>query len=275
MKKVFIKISALSIALVVATSCTKTGPAGPSGGTGPAGPSLTGNMQGTVFLYDASGAKQLPTGAVSLQGAAVVITNNSTGATTTEATTGAGSYSFGNLTTGTYSITVSLTGYGSVIAQGVQFVGGGTANRNFSLSVVPTTTVSSAAAVDTSFASVGGPTAPVENYVKVRGYVPVSSAGSTVIVYVSIPGMTSTSSTPGNFASYYTTTIAPGATSFKINIPTASLYDLGFVTGNTVYFAAYVVGGNTSASSYVDWTTGQTVFTALSSTAVNTSAAVQ
>ena len=273
MKKVFIKISALSIALAVATSCTKTGPAGPSGGTGPAGPSLTGSMQGTVFLYDASGAKQLPTGAVSLQGAAVTITNNSTGVTTTEATTGAGSYSFGNLTTGTYSITVSLTGYGSVIAQGVQFAGGGTANRNFALSVVPTTTVTSAVAVDTSYAVGAGNVA--ENYVKVRGYVPVSTSGSTVIVYVSIPGITSTSGMAGNFSSYYTATIAPGATSFRINIPTASLYDLGFVTGNTVYLAAYIIGGNTSASSYTDWTTGQTVFTALSSTAVNTSAGVQ
>ena len=275
MKKVFIKMSVLSIALVVAASCTKTGPAGPAGATGATGatgPILTGNMQGSVILYDVNGSKILPGGAHGVQGASVVITNNSTGTSTIVATDGSGAYAIANLTTGTYSMTASLPSYGSVVTQGIQFAGGGNANRNFALSVVPTTSVTSALTVDTNYA-VGGAGNVAENYVKIRGYVPVSSGGSTVIVFVSTAGATSASST--NFSTTFTTTISPGTTGFKITIPTANLYDLGFTSGNTVYFAAYIVGSNTAASTYVDVNTGQTVYTALSATPLNLSALVQ
>jgi hypothetical protein len=96
-----------------------------------------------------------------------------------------------------------------------------------------------------------------------------------VIVFVSNAGGTNASGNVNNFSNYYTVAVSPGALTFKINIPTSDLYDLGFVSGNTVYFAAYLVGGNLNASSYADISTGKTVFTALSSTPVNTSALVQ
>jgi carboxypeptidase family protein len=268
MKKVFIKISVLSIALVIAASCTKTTTAGPTGATGAAGPSLTGNMQGTVTLYDVSGAKQLsPT---LLGGDTVVLTNSSSGTVWKTVTNASGDYLFSNISSGTYSTTVSKTGYGSVVTQGIQFVGGGNSDRNYALSVVPATNVSWLIANDTTYTSTG------VNYMKLRGAVPTSTSETTVIVFVSIPGTGSTSSTVGNFSTTYTTTIAAGTNKFTIEIPIASLYDLGFTSGNTAtaYFASYIIGGTTSASSYVDWTTGQTVYTALSSTPATSNSTV-
>ena len=277
MKKTFFKLTALSMAALFISSCTKTGPAGANGAngaTGSSGPVLTGNMEGIVLLYDASGAKQLsPT----LQaGDSVTITNSNTAVKLKTVTASNGSYTFNNLTTGTYSMTVSKPGYGTVLVQGVQFAGGGTANRDFELSVMPSNNVSSAQAVDTTVTSAGaGNTA--ENYIKVRGYVPVSNATTTVIIYTSIPGTSSVSNAIGNFSNYFTTTVNPGVSKFTLNIPTSTFYDLGFTNGgvSTAYFAVYILGGNTSASSYTDYTTGQTVFTAISSMPVNTSALVQ
>ncbi|HTA60944.1 MAG TPA: carboxypeptidase-like regulatory domain-containing protein [Bacteroidia bacterium] len=279
MKKVFIKISALSLTvMVLATSCKKTaGPAGATGATGATGPNLTGNLQGVVSLYDVSGAKMLST---TLQaGDSLVLTNNSTGAVLKTVTNANGDYLFSNISTGTYSITVSkpsngTMAFGNVITQGIQFSGGGNADRNFALSVVPTTSVNFIASTDTSFTSNGAGNV-AQNYVKVRGGVPVSAGGTTVILFASIPGASTVSSAVGNYSAAYTTTIAAGVNKFTINIPTANLYDLGFTTGNTVNFAAYILGGNTAASSYVDWTTGETVYTALSSTPMNISASVQ
>lgn len=275
MNKVCIKVSALVIlAMLLATSCTKTGATGPAGASGPTGgtgPNLTGNLQGIVFLYAADGTKQL--GTTLMAGDSITLTNNSDGTTLKTTTDANGAYTFTNVTTGTYSLTVSKPLYGTVWSQGVQFAGGGNASRNYALSQIPTTTVSTATAVDTSL--VNGVGATAENYVTIRGYVPVSAGGTTVIVFVSVPANTSVNSTPGNFSTNYTVTVAPGVSKFRINIPTNSLYDLGFVSGNTVYFAAYIVGGNTSASAYTDLTTGQAVFTALSPAAVNASALVQ
>jgi len=274
MKKVFSRISVLSIVLLVAVSCTKTGPTGPSGATGPAGPSLTGSTQGVVSLYDVSGAKQLS--ATLEAGDSLILTNSSTNAVWKTVTNSTGAFAFNNLNTGTYNLTVSKPSYGKVMSQGIQILGGGSTDRNFSLSLIPTTTITAAVANDTTYINggVGTPTVAV-NYVKTRGYVPVSTSVTTVMVFVSMPGVSSTSSTVGNWSFNYTTTVAAGSNKFTISIPTSSLYDLGFVSGNTVYFAAYIVGGNTGASSYVDWTTGQTVYTALSSTPINMSAPVQ
>ena len=274
MKKTFTKISALSVTLLVlATSCKK-GDTGPAGATGPAGPSLTGNTQGVVSLYDVGGAKQL---SATLQaGDSLILTNSTTSQVWKTTTSSTGAFSFANLSSGTYNVAVSKPGYGKVLAQGVQILGGGTTDRNFALSVIPTTNVVSAVALDTTMANGGAASTP-ENYVKVRGYVPVSSSATTVMIFVSIPGMSSTSSAVGNWSVNYTVNVLPGVSKFSVNIPTSSLYDLGFPSGGTAtaFFAAYIVGNNTSASSYVDWTTGQTVYTALSTTPVNVQAQVQ
>jgi hypothetical protein len=266
MKKTFVKISALSIAMVVlATSCSKTGPTGPAGANGAngsAGPNLSGSLEGVVSLYDVSGSKVVSTTA--LAGDTIVLTNNSNGTAWKTATSTTGSYTFANITTGTYSMTVTKPGYGSVIAQGIQFAGGGNADRNFALGAIPTTGVSSVVAVDTTYASTG------VNYIKIRGGVTATSGGSTVIVFVSLPYLSYGSTTVGNFSASYTVAVAPGTSAYKILIPTADMYNYGFASGNSAYFATCILGGTTSTSSYADWATGQTVYTALSPSTVAT-----
>jgi hypothetical protein len=282
MKKVFIKISAVSISLMIlATACTKTGATGPTGATGAngsAGPVLTGNLQGVVTLYNIDGTKMLPTTSnpTLLAGDSIYLTNNSTGAVMSTITNSVtGGYMFSNISTGTYSLTIKKSLYGTVQNQDVQFAGGGNIDKNYELSLVPTTTVTSLTGVDTTITPAGG---TPQNYVRVRGYVPVSTLLTTVIVYISLPQNTYVNSTPGNFSYYYTTTVAASSTKlFSINIPTQSLYDLGFASGgaSNVYFAAYIMGGNTSASEYVDLNSGLDVFTALSSAPATAAASVQ
>lgn len=282
MFKVFNKISVLSFSLMIlATSCTKTGATGPNGiaGTngsnGAPGPTLTGNIQGLISLYDVSGVKILPP-TDTLSGDSIILTNVSSGAVIKTITGGNGTYTFTNVSTGTYSMVVNRQGYGRVLAYGSQFVGGGTIDKNFALSKIPTTNIITAVAKDTTFAVVGAGNVP-EKYVRVRGSVPVSGSTTTVIIYVSQAANSFVDITPGNYSTYYTTTISPGVSKFNFYIPTSNLYDLGFPSGNVsnVYFAAYILSGNTNASTYTDWNTQQTVFTALSSTPINVNAPVQ
>jgi len=273
MKKTILKLSTLSI-ILMATSCKKgdTGPAGTTGNTGATGPNLSGSMEGFVSLYDVSGAKVLG----NLKGDTLMLTNNSNGSVAKTTTDSTGKYMFANLTTGNYNLTTTKAGYGTLLAQNIQFVGGGNTYKNGALSQIPTINVTSAQAVDTTMAATTSTvTSSPETFIKVRGTVPATASNSEVIVFVSNAGSTSANSSVSGFSTYYTVALTPGSMTFKINIPSADLHDLGFVTGNTVYFAAYMVGGNLNASSYSDLATGKAVFTALSSTPVITSALVQ
>jgi len=255
MTKLFIKIATLSIVLILfATSCTKTGATGPAGPAGSS--SLTGNFEGVVFLWDVAGNKLLsPT---LLTGDTVTLTNNSSGATYKTTTSTTGTYTFSNISAGTYSLTVSKSGYGIVKAYGIQFVGGGTTYRNFNLAQIPTTSVATATAI------AGG-------NVQVSGTVP-ASAYTQVIIYLSLPSNTFVNNTLGNFSTYtYVIYIGTGTT-FSFNFTPTALYDLGFVSGNTVYFAAYTVNNN--GSWYTDPVTGLNVYTAISSSPVTTSITV-
>lgn len=257
--------------LMLATSCKK-GDTGPAGASGPAGPNLSGSIQGVVSLYDVGGSKILSTTA--LAGDSIMLTNTSTGTTWKTVTSTTGSYTFANINTGTYNMTVSKPTYGSVITQGIQFVGGGNADRNFALAIIPTVGVTSATAVDTSITTAGAGNVG-ENYIKVRGGVAATATGCTVIVFVSLPYLSFGSTAVGNYATTYTVAVAPGVNSYKINIPTADLHDLGFVTGGNAYFATCILSGTTSTSSYIDIPSGQTVYTAISSPAVVATTTVQ
>ena len=136
MKKIFSKVVVLSILVIIsAVSCKKHG--NYTRGTppaGPAGPSLTGNLEGVLFLYDDGGNKILSTAA--LTGDTIMLTNNSSGTVLTTTTSSTGTYTFTGITTGTYSMTVMKQGYGTVKAYGIEFAGGGTAYKNFNLALI-------------------------------------------------------------------------------------------------------------------------------------------
>ncbi|MGZ4037983.1 MAG: carboxypeptidase regulatory-like domain-containing protein, partial [Bacteroidia bacterium] len=243
------------------TSCKKgdTGPAGAQGAQGNAGPVLTGNLKGYINHFDLSGAK-ISTG---LAGDSVFIDNT----TQTAVTDASGMFSFSGLSTGVYNLTVKRAGYGWTKIQSVQFTGGGDLYRNGNISNIPTTNANTFMAYDTTISGV--------NYVRVRGTIPATTYIQTLAVFVGNPGNSTVNSSSTNQTSVYMINIAVNATTYSKNIPTAELYDLGYASGNTVYMAAYTIGGNANASSYVDETNDKTVYTAIGTTPLYANAAVQ
>jgi hypothetical protein len=274
MKKTIIKLSALSI-ILLAVSCKK-GDTGPAGSTGSTGPNLSGNIQGFITLYDAAGSKILS----SLKGDSITLTSNSSSVVLKTVTDSTGKYVLPNITTGNYNLTVSRAGFGTVLSQDMQFTGGGTDFKNAALSQIPTISVSALTAKDSTTAptiikNTTDTTVQPEKYIALSGTLTPTAGGSEVIVYVSNPNGTSVSNTLANFSTYYTLAVKAGANTFSLLIPTANLYDLQFTSGNTVYFEAYVIGASTGSSSYVDVTTGKTVFTAINPTGMSAHAVVQ
>jgi len=257
MKNIFIKnTSLLIVAIVLAISCKKATPASTTNTV--SGTTLTGNIEGLVTLYDAASTKQY--GTTINTGDSITITNNSNGTIYKTVTNGAGNYFFNNIPTGTYSFTASKPGYGTTKSFGFEFVGGGTAYKNFSLGQTPTTNVTSLN-ITTSGSST-----------LLSGTVPTNTATTWVIIYVSIPSQTFANGTFGNYSTYYIVNLGINTTTFNYGINFTNLYNYGFASGDKAYFAAYVFSQN---SGYVDPLSGLNIYTALSSTPATTSVTVQ
>ncbi len=238
----------LVLVAVLFHSCKKDPEAGPAGSQGAAGPSLTGNLEGYVSLWDQYGGRILNSQAndtITLIGTTNKVYTDSTGF-----------YKFQGLSTGVYSISVNKGGYGSTMAQNIQFVGGGNAIANVKLSQ-PSTTIVPALAD-----SIGAVTGNITIYATL----PTTSAQSrTFILYLG--NTSSVSSSPATYLNYYTKVVNPGANSTRLTftIPKSDLYNAGFSTGASAYFAAYGIGATLTASAYIDYNNeGRTVFTALS-----------
>ena len=265
MKKVFSKVVVLSILVMMgAVACKKHG--NYNHGTpaaGPAGPSLTGNLEGVLFLYDDGGNKILS--AAALTGDTILLTNNSSGTVLTTTTSSTGTYTFTGITTGTYSMTVMKQGYGTVKAYGIEFAGGGTAYKNFSLAQIPTTNVVFATTFTSTSTSAG-------NLVNLNITVPASAEKTSVIMYVS--SSATVNGIIGNYLTSYTTSTPSSNTAptFTYGINNNTLNQLGLPSGSTVYFAVYIYGS--TGSSYTDDLSGLPVYTALSSTPVISSCIV-
>lgn len=259
MKAKVILLSAIALSVII-TSCKKqAGPEGATGAQGPQGPVLTGNLKGFVSHYDVSGAKM----ATSLAGDSVLIDGTSQVAVTDAY----GLYTFPGLTTGVYNLTVKRAGFGLNKVQSLQFTGGGDTYRNVNISKIPATNPTTFVAYDTTINAI--------NYIRFKGTLPSVSNLQTVIVYTGIPGLTTVDASIANQISANIINSNANGISFAKNIPTSELYDLGYVSGNTAYFAAYIIGGNTNASSYNDLTTNKTIYTAISASAIVASAPVQ
>lgn len=261
MKSKLFLITTVAIAIGIASCKKQAGQDGPQGSQGPSGPTLTGNLKGFINHYDFSGSKittNLLGDSVSIDGTSQV-----------SITDAAGGFSFSNLVTGVYNLTIKRTGYGFSKMQSVQFTGGGDTYRNGNISKLPGTNLTTFSAIDTVSFGV--------NVVRLRGTVPALATTQNLIMYVSLPGNSVVNSTSTNQSNFYVVAInaGTGSLSFKKDIPTTDLYDLGFASGNTIYFAAYTLGGNTAASSYSDLTNNKTIFTALGTTPLYSNAPVQ
>jgi hypothetical protein len=89
----------------------------------------------------------------------------------------------------------------------------------------------------------------------------VNGVARTYIVF----GNTSStvSSAPGNYVYANTATIKAGAGAWGLFMTSQELIDAGMAAGSTGYFVVYPI--STGAPTYLDLTTGKTVYTALGS----------
>lgn len=259
MKNKLLGIAVVLVATILFSCKKETGPAGATGPTGATGPVLSGNLKGYVNHYDIAGSK-ITTG---LGGDSIFID----GTTQFAVTDANGMYLFNNLTTGTYNFTIRKAGFGSTKIQGLEFAGGGDVYRNVNISMIPSNNVSAFTLKDTIINS--------QNQIRIKGSAPSSASGQTIIIYIGAPGSTTVNSGTTNQINYITINMNPGATSFFKSFPTTDLYDLGYASGNTAYCAAYTIGGNLNASSYIDYSNDRSVFTALGNTPLFANVLVQ
>ncbi|MGZ3901914.1 MAG: hypothetical protein ACXVDC_16425, partial [Bacteroidia bacterium] len=220
---------------VLFISCKKpeTGPEGPQGPQGATGPALTGSLKGYINHFDISGAKvttDLASDSVYLDGTGK--------ATVTDVN---GFYTFSGISTGVYNMTVKKSGsnYGYTKIQNIEFAGNGDTYRNGSMSAIPSNSVSSITANDTTISSV--------NYIRIKGTVPSSTKGQSIVVFFNAPGSTTVNASV--YSTFYIVNIPANTTVYSKNIATSDLYDLGFTSGNTAYLAVYMIGSNNNASS--------------------------
>ena len=218
------------------------------------------SIVGFLTLYDQYGSKQL----TNMEGIEVSVEGSSTKVYTDSA----GRYEINGLTTGNYNIDFNDTSnvYGEDKILALQVVSD-TVYRDVKLSQVPSFSLNSCSAVDTSIQSV--------DYIKV--VVNASSSDTyTRSVVVFVGTSSNVTSNPSTYLLLYPKSLTGGNTSCNVTIPLADLYGAGFTSGSTLYVAAYPAAINySSSSSYEDFNTGRTVYNAIGSTAVTTTITVQ
>jgi hypothetical protein len=149
----------------------------------------------------------------------------------------------------------------------LQFTGGGDLYHNVNISKIPTNNVVTFTTVDTTINTI--------NYIRIKGTIPVAAYAQSIIVFVGVPGSAAVSSSTSNQITAYVINVAANASAYLKNIPTSDFYDLGYSATNTVYFAAYMIGGTTNASSYVDLSNNRTIYTAISTAPLFSNALIQ
>jgi len=178
------------------------------------------------------------------------------GVNDTAYTDSTGRYQFNNLTTGIYNMTFSKSGYGGVKPAAMQFTGGGTLyHANVNLSAIPNfSVISMRDSVNTTSAFITDSVAATDTRVR------------SVVLYVGASSSVSSTS----YLGIYTKNIGVTANSYtaQLTIPYSDFTDMGFVSGQRISFITYGVNANyPNSSSYEDFSTGRTIFSALSAVA--------
>jgi len=229
-------------ALILIVGCKgDTGPAGSSG------PFITGSVSGFVSLVQTDGT--LPAN----QSGAMVGIQGTSLSTTTDSI---GKWTINGLTTGTYTVNYSKSGYGSSELADFQFTGGDTdfvakvtlaQPPNFTVAINPTETIADSNSL----------------YVWYTTNVPQKVGYTRVLIAVgTTPNVNA--SNPNDYL--YSATFVSTGTSISEHIYQSDLEYAGFTSGMTVYVVAYPLCYGDAAneySSYVDHTTGRTVYTSL------------
>jgi hypothetical protein len=239
------------MAATILNSCSKPND-GSQGPQGPSGPAYTGTLSGHVDLYDQYGSQILNS-----KSARVVLYNSSNVVIDSVNADSTGAYSFSKISTGIYTLAFRDTGYGQQLHQNFQFLGGGDLNVDGKISRIPNFNITGVT-IDSINHTTGNVilTCSVNADTKTR----------TLLIFAS--GSSSVSSDPANYLAVISQTIKANATSVVIQFPLNTLYNVGLTSGSTAYFAIYGATANySSASNYEDYTTGRTIYTALTASA--------
>lgn len=257
-----------ALAVSIFSSCSKEGPAGPAGtkgdkgdkgDTGPAGPAFQATYSGQVQLYDQYNARIFS----GLSGVTVSI-DGTTRTTTTDAN---GDYVFTKLNSGLYNLTYTKTGYGT-FKMITQIVGGADSllwGRNVRMSQLPNF---NALTVTADTATISG-----AKYMSVKGTITADKTARARQLMVYVGKTASVTSAPANYLFLYAVNVTINATAWALNIPVVDLTNMGFTTGQTVYFAVY--GLAAGSAPYPDINTERSVYTALSTTVVTANAGIK
>lgn len=217
-----------------------------------AGPSLSGNWHGFVALHNEFGVSL-----VSDSGVVVTVSNNGhTGPSTVSS--GDGSYALTDMHTGTYTLAYSGDGIGTFLRPEIAFVGGGTqflGTQN--LSTASTGTVTAL----TAQPSVSGDT------LEITGSIAAPPTGLSRDVRLFFGATSAVSAAPATYAvsALYKTT--KGALSISVTDTALASVRAAFGASTPAYVVAY--GDSFFANSYVDTTTGNTVYPNVSPTPSN------
>lgn len=229
---------------------------GETGQSGPAGPKLSGTISGLACLVEANGAQP-----VDKSGITVSVDGTSL-ATVTDSS---GKWSLGGVETGIYTISLAKAGYGMSKITQFQFTGGGEKNIGATAYLCRPP----AYCVD----SLWQRPSPLKDTTTLYVGVAVSDTAfngyGRVLVFIS--GDTSVSVDPQNYlkVAEINTYFTSGTDTTNLKIQAATLLNAGFVSGDTVYLAAYAANAGTANSGYLDLATGRTVFTNLNAVRSN------
>ena len=237
-------------ALTLLASCTgKNGDPGPAGAIGPAGPSgqnLTGTLFGFVAPVDEYG--------VALAKSGVTVTLDGVTPAATATTNADGRYEFAGLRNGTYNLTFSRSGLGTVRRLGVAHVGGDqpTFLGTSSISAQSTTTLGNISVNPQNNGAAF--TVPFTN---------PGAQGSFVrfIFYASSsPGTTAAN---GTLLTIYSTSTSP----LSALLSKATFNSAGFASGTTVYVVVY--GAPAVLTGFSDPLTGRFQYSGLTAVSSN------
>jgi hypothetical protein len=241
--KNLIVVYCLFIMILTGVSCSKEGPMGPEGPAGPSGTGLTGSLVGWVALYTEYGV-------LVTDKSDVTVTVDGAAVPTTAKTNSAGKFQFDNLSSGTYEIVFTKTGY-ATRRLSITFIGGSKPFYYTSVALSQqTTTVTSGLILSVSGTSI--------NYQMTVS--PAIPSGSLRYVRIFVGNSNAVSS------SNYLTTLSFGSSSTTPSITSTPNKGL-FPSGTTLYAVAY--GEAYSSYSFPDAITGNGVFSTIGSTGSN------
>jgi len=232
-------ICLLSVIVVVSAF---TGCKGPEG---PAGPALTGDIIGYVVMIDNNDnyLQDNSSVTVSIEG-----TNISA------STASDGRFILSGVSTGTYTIAFSKTGFGTMKIVGYSYAGGGQAFLDHTyLSQIPAYTITGlTSSVNSGYIVVSG---------KYSGALPVGTYTQYKLFISTAPTV---SSNPQNYN--FCDTPYSSSDSFSTTINSSDFKSNKIQTGQKVYIVAYT---DNSYSTYIDIATGKYVYPSLNPTPSN------